>query len=83
MVHIYIMETYLTAWKQASFGEYEGLKSIIDSKGGGKFDDQDDRGFTPLCWAARNGHFQVMNYLIDLGCNKEIASFGGLRRKFN
>ena len=37
------METYLTAWKQASFGEYEGLKSIIDSKGGGKFDEQEKR----------------------------------------
>jgi ankyrin repeat protein len=75
------MDSYLTAWKQASFGEYDGLKLILDNKGGGKFDDQDDRGFTPLCWAARNGHLQVMNYLIELGCDKEIASFGGMRRK--
>ena len=81
LLQLFLMETYLTAWKQASFGEYEGLKSIIDKKGGVKFDETDDRGFTPLCWAARNGHLQVMSYLIDLGCDKEIASFGGMRRK--
>lgn len=72
------MDDYLTVGKQASFGELDGVKKIIEEGGTGG-DEQDERGFTPLCWAARNGHIEVLEYLISQGFNKETASFGGLR----
>ena len=28
-------------------------------------------GFTPLCWAARNNHYEVVVYLQELGANLE------------
>lgn len=46
-----------TIWKLASFGEYEGVKALVDH--GVHAQEQDERGFTPLTWAARNGHMQV------------------------
>ena len=70
----------MTPHKQASFGELDTLKKMLEE--GAKGDEQDERGFTPLCWAARNGHIDVLDFLIKEGFNKETASFGGLRRKF-
>jgi ankyrin repeat protein len=66
-----------TEWKLACFGELEKLKELqVDGK---QFHDTDDRGFTPLNWAARNGHITVVTYLIELGCSVETPSFGGMR----
>lgn len=66
-----------TCWKLASFGELDGLKALIES--GVNVTEQDDRGFTPLNWAARNGHLNVVSFLIENGCSLEVPSFGGLR----
>jgi ankyrin repeat protein len=66
-----------TIWKLAGFGETELLKAKLEA--GESMDAQDSRGFTPLNWAARNGHQPTLTYLIDLGSNKELPSFGGLR----
>ena len=46
-----------TIWKLASFGEYDGVKELVDK--GISPHEPDERGFTPLNWAARNGHIQV------------------------
>jgi len=66
-----------TVWKLASFGELELLKAQIEQ--GVSVDFQDDRGFTPLNWAARNNHAAVVSYLIEQGKSIETPSFGGLR----
>ena len=65
-----------TPWKLASFGELDGIKKLVED--GKAVDDQDERGFTPLCWAARNAHIPVLSFLIEKGCSLEKASFGGL-----
>ena len=54
------------------------------SKGTLQLDDQDDRGFTPIAWASRNGHHLVVQLLLektDLAqpVDTEKASFGGMR----
>ena len=50
-------------WKLASLGELDGIKKLVE--GQVAVDDVDERGFTPLCWAARNGHLSVLQFLID------------------
>jgi ankyrin repeat protein len=71
-----VVQDFKTAWKLASFGDYEGLKALVEA--GENVDKQDERGFTPLNWAARNGHQQVLEYLIHQKCSLETSSFGGL-----
>jgi hypothetical protein len=66
-----------TIWKLASFGELDGIIHWVDQ--GKNIDGQDERGFSPLCWAARNGHQQVLTYLIENKCSLETPTFGGLR----
>lgn len=66
-----------SAWKLASFGELDGLKKLVEE--GKDVDSPDERGFSPLCWAARNAHIPVVTYLVENGCSLEKASFGGLR----
>jgi ankyrin repeat protein len=46
-----------TIWKLASFGEFDGIKALVEQ--GISPQDQDERGFTPLAWSARNNHLQV------------------------
>ena len=73
-----MVEKNTTTWQVASFGELEILKGLADL--GKPLDDQDERGFTPLNWAARNGHLQIIQYLIEeKNCSFEKFSFGGLR----
>ena len=50
-------------WKSAIFGELDGLKKFVELEV--KVDEQDERGFTPLNWAARNGHEDVLKYLVE------------------
>jgi ankyrin repeat protein len=66
-----------TIWKLASFGEFDGVKALVEQ--GISPQDQDERGFTPLAWSARNNHVQCVKYFLELGCSMEVASFGGLR----
>ena len=35
-------------WKLASFGELDALRTLVAA--GAKMDEQDDMGFTPVCW---------------------------------
>lgn len=71
--------SYDTVWKLASRGELESLKPLL-ADNPKLIDTPDERGFTPLSWAARNGHLETVNYLTDkLGANTELFSFGGLR----
>lgn len=68
-----------TMWKLASFGELDGLIALHEA--GKNLQEQDERGFTPFNWAARNGHLPVMSFLIENGCGAslEVPSFGGMR----
>lgn len=76
-----------TIWRLASFGELDGARAVNNylfvltllsgaaikslHSEGKALDEQDDRGFTPLCWAARNGHLPVVTYLVENGCSLE------------
>ena len=71
------MTAFETPWKTACFGELEELKVLHAN--GAKLDDVDDRGFTPMLWASRNGHQEVVAFLCENGCSKETSSFGGMR----
>ena len=62
-------------WKLASNGELDDLIKIINN--GAPCDEKDDRGFTPITWAARNGHAHVLTYLMELNCSLSSPSFGG------
>ena len=66
-----------TVWKLACFGELEILKIRFDE--GESMNEQDDKGFTPLNWAARNGHRDVVAFLMEKGCSVEVPSFGGMK----
>jgi cytohesin len=68
---------HLNAWHYASFGELDALKQLKEE--GGDIDGSDDRGFTPLAWAARNGHEEVVTLLVESECNLESSCFGGLK----
>ena len=60
----------------AQYGELEELKKRVE--GGDPCDEQDEKGFTPLCWSARNNQLEVLNYLIEKGCNLNKPSYGGM-----
>ena len=47
-----IDEDLANPWKLASNGELDDLKKLVE-KGGIPFDEKDERGFTPITWAAR------------------------------
>jgi ankyrin repeat protein len=66
--------------KLAQFGELDDLRKQA-AAGTLRKDEQDDRGFTVVAWSARNGHMEVLEFLIAENHNIEIASFGGLTRK--
>jgi hypothetical protein len=57
-----IMELYQTPWKLASFGELELLRSLHDK--GVKFEEQDERGFTPLTWAGSFEYFKKIKHAL-------------------
>ena len=71
------IEEHLNAWHYASFGELDSLKTLKEE--GGDVDGSDDRGFTPIAWAARNGHEEVVKFLIECECKLESGCFGGLK----
>lgn len=72
-----LVEKHTTVCAAASFGELEILKGLVDQ--GQSVDIQDDRGFSPVAWASRNGHYSVVQYLIEeKKCLLDKASFGGL-----
>jgi ankyrin repeat protein len=65
------------AWHCASFGELDGLQALHGD--GVALDAPDDSGFTPLAWAARNGHGECVDFLLGLGCKTESSCFGGMK----
>jgi len=67
-----------TVWNSSIFGELEILKKLCEDEEA-PIHEADDRGFTPLCWAARNGHNPVLTYLIDKKCSMEQGSFAGMK----
>jgi ankyrin repeat protein len=67
-----------TVWNASIFGELEILKKLCENEEA-PIHEADDRGFTPLCWAARNGHNPVLTYLIDKKCSMEQGSFAGMK----
>ena len=48
-------------------GELESLKALLQSETAKTINTFDDVGFTPLIWAARNGHIQSVKLLIQAG----------------
>ena len=65
------------AHRIAMFGDLEAMRKLVEEEK--IVDEADDRGFTPLNWAVRNGHMEVLQLLIDNGCSLEKPSFGGMR----
>ena len=67
-------------WNAAIFGELEILKKLCENEEEpAPIDEPDERGFSPLCWSARNGHNPVLSYLIDKKCSMEQGSFAGMK----
>ena len=57
------------AHRIAMFGDLEAMRKLVEEEK--IVDEADDRGFTPLNWAVRNGHMEVLQLLIDNGCSLE------------
>jgi ankyrin repeat protein len=78
-----IIERRKSAWHAAEFGDIDAIRTIYDEQFSNKpaaVDEQDERGFTAIAWASRNGHQQIVSFLIEeKKCNIEKPSFGGLR----
>ena len=77
----------------ASFGLLDVLKKLIEAPPSSEGEDnnpaaeatmavdintKDDRGCTPLIWAARNGHVDVVHYLCSHGGDVNTSSYGGM-----
>jgi ankyrin repeat protein len=63
-------------WRLAAYGELQTLKECKAKKI--PIDGKDAKGFSPLIWAARNACGDVLEFLVDEGCNVTATSFGGL-----
>jgi len=73
-----MVEVEESVWRSAMFGELDTLKKLIEVSEE-PFDQQDDRGFTPITWAARNGHIPVIEYLASKEASLEVGSFAGMK----
>ncbi|GMI39096.1 hypothetical protein TrCOL_g1989 [Triparma columacea] len=74
----------------AAFGMLDGLKKLLAGDSPTEEEGEepaapaidlnqtDERGCSPLVWASRNGHLDVVSYLIDLGAEVDVKSFGKL-----
>ncbi|GMI03139.1 hypothetical protein TrLO_g2499 [Triparma laevis f. longispina] len=72
----------------ASFGILDGIKKLVegetpegeepDPETHHDVNEKDERGSTPLVWACRNGHLEVVTYLIEHGAEVDTKSFGSM-----
>lgn len=67
-----------SVFKLAATGNAEGVRALAEADG---FDvnAMDETGMTALCWASRNGHVEVVRFLVDRGADVERPSCGGMR----
>ncbi|RHY33725.1 hypothetical protein DYB32_001448 [Aphanomyces invadans] len=82
-----VPEVDVNPFKLAAVGNLQILKTLVDPTGNkdgeyqGKPIDvnaKDIYGCTPMIWAARNGYFDVFEFLVAHGADIETASFGGM-----
>ena len=59
--------------------EGQDAPAADDGGAGVDLNARDDYGNTALCWAARNGALESLEYLIGKGANIESAGYGGMR----
>ena len=60
----------LTAFKDA----LPNAISVLKAKGITDINERDEYGFTPLHWAAKNGHTETVRDLIAAGANVDLAN---------
>lgn len=53
------------------------MVKLVDA--GADVNEKDPLGCSPLIWAARSGHFELINYFVEKGADVEIAGYGGMR----
>ncbi|CAH7687173.1 hypothetical protein PPACK8108_LOCUS21912 [Phakopsora pachyrhizi] len=59
----------------AAFGHPESVRALVDGIGGDVVDSRDSVGWTALHWAARNGDFTIVSYLLNHGASTRLVSF--------
>ncbi|KAG0152460.1 hypothetical protein CROQUDRAFT_667314 [Cronartium quercuum f. sp. fusiforme G11] len=59
----------------AAFGHAEAVRAIVDGIGGEVIDSRDAVGWTALHWAARNGDFTIVSYLLNHGAATNLVSY--------
>ncbi|EGG10800.1 uncharacterized protein MELLADRAFT_76831 [Melampsora larici-populina 98AG31] len=59
----------------AAFGHPEAVRAIVDGIGGNVVDSRDSVGWTALHWAARNGDFTIVSYLLNHGATTNLVSY--------
>ena len=73
-------------WRTAMFGMNDSLRKIVEDASAGSDESgvvfdinaKDASGATPLIYAARAGHVETIQYLVDNGGDVSEAGYGGL-----
>merc|ERR1719181_1225939 len=65
--------------KLSANGNLDLVKVLVESKENPvDINVQDTMGCTPLIWASRGGHVNVMEYLLENGADTNMSGYGGM-----
>lgn len=56
------------------YGDLEKIKKMVKNKGLEILNEQDKNGYSSLHYAARNGHFEICEYLVRNGVNVNLKT---------
>ena len=61
----------------AAYGRFEAVEQLLEA--GADINAKDADGFTPLHHAARNNHEDIVQFLINSGCDHQLLNNEGLK----